>query len=78
VPQDRATSTPRYNPLEKLPILLLSDGSSVYESSYILRYLELKHPQVPLAAARNGWPGSNAKSKAALPKWPNSLPINNG
>ncbi len=48
VPWDSSTSTPRYNPLEKLPILLLDDGTSVYESSYILQYLELKHPQVPL------------------------------
>ena len=48
VPWDSTTSTPRYNPLEKLPILLLGDGTSVYESSYILQYLELKHPQVPL------------------------------
>lgn len=48
VPWDSTTSTPRFNPLEKLPILLLPDGSSVYESSYILQYLELKYPQVPL------------------------------
>lgn len=48
VPWDSTTTTARYNPLEKLPILLLPDGSSVYESSYILQYLELKHPQVPL------------------------------
>lgn len=48
VPWDSTTSTPRYNPLEKLPILLLADGTSVYESSYILQYLELKHPQMPL------------------------------
>ena len=48
VPWDSTTSTPRYNPLEKLPVLLLPDGTSVYESSYILQYLELKHPEVPL------------------------------
>ena len=48
VPWDSTTSTPRHNPLEKLPILLLPDGSSVYESSYILQYLELKYPQIPL------------------------------
>lgn len=48
VPWDSTTATPRYNPLEKLPVLLLPDGSSVYESSYILQYLELKHPKVPL------------------------------
>ena len=48
VPWDSTTSTPRHNPLEKLPVLLLADGSSVYESSYILEYLELKYPQVRL------------------------------
>lgn len=48
VPWDTTTTTPRYNPLEKLPVLLLPDGSSVYESSFILQYLELKHPQTPL------------------------------
>ena len=54
VPWDSTTSTPRYNPLEKLPILLLGDGTSVYESSYILQYLELKHPQVPSPSSRMG------------------------
>ena len=48
VPWDDTTSTPKHNPLEKLPVLLLPDGGSVYESSYILQYLELKHPQPPL------------------------------
>lgn len=48
VPWNRTTSTPRYNPLEKLPVLILPDGSGVYESSYILMYLELKHPQIAL------------------------------
>jgi glutathione S-transferase len=48
VPWDRTTSTPKYNPLEKLPVLILEDGSSVYESSFILQYLELKYPQPPL------------------------------
>lgn len=48
VPWDSTTSTPQYNPLEKLPVLILEDGSSVYESSYILQYLELKYPHQPL------------------------------
>ena len=48
VPWDSTTRTPDHNPLEKLPVLILADGSSVYESSYILEYLELKYPQVPL------------------------------
>ena len=48
VPWDKTTMTPKYNPLEKLPILILDDGSSVYESSYIMQWLELKHPETPL------------------------------
>ena len=48
VPWDSTTSTPKYNPLEKLPVLILEDGSSVYESSFILQYLELKYPETPL------------------------------
>jgi glutathione S-transferase len=48
VPWHGTTSTPRYNPLEKLPVLILNDGGSVYESSYILQWLELKHPLPPL------------------------------
>ena len=51
VPWDAATSLPRHNPLEKLPVLLLPDGGSVYESSYILQWLELRHPETPLLPA---------------------------
>jgi glutathione S-transferase len=45
VPWDSTTTTPKYNPLEKLPVLLLEDGGSVYESRLILEYLELKYPE---------------------------------
>jgi glutathione S-transferase len=48
VPWDRTTQTPQYSPLEKLPILILPDGSGIYESSYILQFLELKHPTPPM------------------------------
>lgn len=48
VPWDSTTATPKHNPLEKLPVLILNDGSSVYESNYILQYLELKFPKTPL------------------------------
>jgi glutathione S-transferase len=51
VPWDKTTTTPRHNPLEKLPILILDDGSSVYESSFILQYLEWTHPTPPLLPA---------------------------
>lgn len=48
VPWDSSTTTPLHNPLEKLPVLILEDGSSVYESRFILEYLEAKHPSPPL------------------------------
>lgn len=51
VPWHGTTSTPLYNPLEKLPVLILDDGNAVYESSYILQWLELKHPAPPLLPA---------------------------
>jgi glutathione S-transferase len=51
VPWDSTSITPRYNPLEKLPILLLENGDSIYESSYILEYLELKHPAPPMLSS---------------------------
>ena len=45
VPWDSTTQTPQHNPLEKLPVLLLEDGGSVYESRFILEWIEAKHPQ---------------------------------
>ncbi len=44
VPWNKATQTPKYNPLEKLPVLITQDGESVYESRYILEWLEARHP----------------------------------
>ena len=54
VPWNNTTSTPKFNPLEKLPVLILEDGSSVYESSYILQYLDLKYPTPPMLPADVG------------------------
>jgi glutathione S-transferase len=48
VPWDSTTETPAYNPLEKLPVLVLPDGRGIYESRYILEWLEAKHPTPPL------------------------------
>lgn len=44
VPWHGTTATPAYNPLEKLPVLVLPDGSGIYESRFILAWLEVKHP----------------------------------
>ena len=49
VPWDSTTATPQYNTLEKLPVLILDDGkTAIYESHYILDWLETKHPEPAL------------------------------
>ena len=48
VPWDSTTKTPEYNPLEKLPVLILEDGTAVYESHYIMEWIEAKYPEHPL------------------------------
>lgn len=48
VPWHADTATPAYNPLEKLPVLVLPDGTGVYESRFILEWLEVRHPSPPL------------------------------
>jgi glutathione S-transferase len=51
VPWDSTTATPAYNPLEKIPVLVLPDGRGIYESRFILEWLEVKHPAPPLCPA---------------------------
>lgn len=51
VPWNEDTTLPLYNPLEKLPVLLLHDGTSLFESSYILEWLERRYPRPPLLPA---------------------------
>jgi glutathione S-transferase len=48
VPWNSDASAPRYNPLGKIPVLMLDDGECIYESRLIVEYLELKHPHPPL------------------------------
>ena len=48
VPWNADTRTPQFNPLEKLPILICDDGTSVYESRFINEWIEFKHPDPPL------------------------------
>lgn len=48
VPWNSDTQTPLYNPLEKLPVLICADGTSVFESRYINEWIEYKHPTPPL------------------------------
>lgn len=48
VPWNSDASAPRFNPLGKIPVLILDDGETVYESRLIVEYLELKFPDPPL------------------------------
>ncbi|KAK5122219.1 hypothetical protein LTR85_004129 [Meristemomyces frigidus] len=57
VPWDSTTKTKLYNPLEKLPVLILDDGkTAIYESHYrqyvqpgtVMEWLEAKHPEPAL------------------------------
>ena len=42
IPWHGDTETPVHNPLEQLPILIPDEGEALYESSYILDWLEYK------------------------------------
>lgn len=44
VPWDSTTQTPKHNPLEKLPVLIFDAGNAIYESRYIIEYIEAKLP----------------------------------
>ncbi len=48
VPWNDDTSLPQHNPLEKLPVLILDDGATIWESSFILEWIERKFPDPPL------------------------------
>ena len=44
VPWNSTTKTKDHNPLEKLPVLILDDGTTaIYESHYIMEWLETKY-----------------------------------
>lgn len=48
VPWGNETCTPEFNPLEQLPILILPSGETVYDSTFILEWLELMHSEPAL------------------------------
>ena len=48
VPWHSDTETPAFNVLEQLPILIPDDEEPVFESSYILEWLEARYPDPPL------------------------------
>ena len=48
VPWGNETCTPEYSPLEQLPILIEEDGHCIYDSVYILEWLERRFPKPAL------------------------------
>lgn len=44
VPWGPETCTPQFSPFQQLPILITPEGSYIYESGYILEWLEAHHP----------------------------------
>lgn len=48
IPWHADTCVGEWNPLQQLPILIADDGEVVYESSYILDWLEVRYPTLPL------------------------------
>lgn len=51
MPWGEGTCTPEFSPLEQLPILILENGDTVFDSSYILDWLELVYPEPALLPA---------------------------
>lgn len=44
IPWAAETIVPQFNPLEKLPILITDDGEGIYESRFIVEWLERRFP----------------------------------
>jgi glutathione S-transferase len=51
VPWRDDTCVVQYSPLEQLPILILDNGTTVYDSSFILEWLEVRYPKPPLLSS---------------------------
>ena len=59
----------RLNPLQRLPVLVLDDGTVLTESVAICRYLEELHPEPALL-------GTDARDKAIVEMWNRRLELN--
>ncbi|KAE9989693.1 hypothetical protein EG327_002374 [Venturia inaequalis] len=54
VPWNSTTQTKLHNPLEKLPVLIPDNGPAVYESYFILEWIEHTYPTPPLYPKEKG------------------------
>lgn len=53
-PWGGSSCTPDHSPLQQLPILIAPDGETVYDSTFILEWLEITHPEPALLPADRG------------------------
>jgi glutathione S-transferase len=51
VPWGNQTCTPEFSPLQQLPILITEQGENIYDSTYILEWLEGRYPSPSLLPA---------------------------
>ena len=51
VPWNDKTIVPQHSPLEQLPILVTESGENIFDSMYILEWLERRHPSPALLPA---------------------------
>lgn len=51
VPWNEGAEVARINPLGKVPVLTLEDGTTLFDSRFILEWLETVHPAPPLLPA---------------------------
>jgi glutathione S-transferase len=58
----------RLNPLQRLPVLVLDDGTAISESVAICRYFEELHPEPPMM-------GTDARDKAIVEMWNRRLEL---
>jgi glutathione S-transferase len=65
----RSDEVTKRNPLQRLPVLELDDGTVITESIAICRYFEELHPEPPLF-------GSGALGKAKVEMWQRRLELN--
>ncbi len=59
----------KINPMQRVPVLILDDGTAISESMAICRYFEALHPDPPLF-------GKGAKEQAVIEMWNRRMELN--
>lgn len=62
IPWDASTSVPQYNPLGKIPVLILDDDSTLFDSRVIVEYFDSMSPVAKLIP-------ENGRPRIAVKRW---------